>query len=45
MSVLERYSDLDCFVHLGCALRDVIAARIRAFQQIEMLSTFALSAG
>jgi len=45
MSVLERYSDLDCSVLLGCARRDVIAARIRVFQQIEMQSTFALSAG
>jgi hypothetical protein len=44
MSVLERYSDLDCSLLLGCARRDVIAARIRAFQQIEMQSTFALSA-
>jgi DNA-directed RNA polymerase specialized sigma24 family protein len=45
MSVLERYSDLDCSVLLGCARRDVIAARIRALQQIEMQSTFALVAG
>jgi hypothetical protein len=45
MSVLERYSDLDCSLLLGCDRRDVIAARIRAFQQIEMQSTFALSAG
>ena len=44
MSVLERYSDLDCSVLLGCARRDVIAARIRALEQIEMQSTFALSA-
>jgi hypothetical protein len=44
MSVLERYSDLDCTVLLGCARRDVIAARIRALQQIEMQSTFTLSA-
>jgi hypothetical protein len=41
MSVLERYSDLDCFVFLGCARRDVIAARIRALQQLEMQSTAA----
>jgi len=34
MSVLERYSDQDCSVLLGCAPRDVIAARIRALQQI-----------
>lgn len=44
MSVLERYSDQDCSVLLGCAQRDVIAARIRALQQIEMQSTFTLSA-
>jgi DNA-directed RNA polymerase specialized sigma24 family protein len=44
MSVLERYSDLDCSVLLGCARRDVIAARIRALQQIEMQSPFTLSA-
>jgi len=34
MSVLERYSDQDCSVLLGCAQRDVIAARIRTLQQI-----------
>ena len=34
MSVLERYSDHDCSVLLGCARQDVIAARTRAFQQI-----------
>jgi hypothetical protein len=34
MSVLERYSDQDCSVLLGCLRRDVIAARIRALQQI-----------
>jgi hypothetical protein len=45
MSVLERYSDLDCSVLLGCARREVVGARIRAFQQIEMQSTFALVAG
>ncbi|MGA8437565.1 MAG: hypothetical protein WB762_26895 [Candidatus Sulfotelmatobacter sp.] len=43
MSVLERYSDLDCSV-LGCARRNVIAARIRALQQIEIQSTFTVSA-
>jgi DNA-directed RNA polymerase specialized sigma24 family protein len=43
MSVLERYSDQDCAVLLGCARRDVIAARIRALQKIEMQSTFVLS--
>jgi len=45
MSVLERYSDLDCSLLLGCARRHVNAARIRALQQIEIQSTFALSAG
>jgi hypothetical protein len=44
ISVLERYSDLDCSVLLGCEGRDVIAARIRAFEQIEMQSTFTLRA-
>ena len=34
MSVLERYSDQDCSVLLGCMRRDVIAARTRALQQI-----------
>src|SRR5271163_1925974 len=43
MSVLEHYSDQDCLVLLGCALRDVIAARIRALQQIDMQSSFTLS--
>jgi hypothetical protein len=43
MSVLERYSDQDCSVLLGCAQRDVIAARIRAVQQIDMQSSFTLS--
>ena len=34
MSVLERYSDQDCSLLLGCARRDVVAARTRALQQI-----------
>jgi DNA-directed RNA polymerase specialized sigma24 family protein len=34
MSVLERYSDQDCSVLLGCSRRDANAARIRAFEQI-----------
>ncbi len=34
MTVLERYSDHDCSLLLGCARRDVIAARTRAFEQI-----------
>jgi hypothetical protein len=34
MSVLECYSDQDCSILLGCVRRDVIAARVRALQQI-----------
>jgi hypothetical protein len=34
MSVLEHYSDHECSILLGCSRRDVIAARIRALQQI-----------
>jgi DNA-directed RNA polymerase specialized sigma24 family protein len=34
MSVLERYSDQDCSVLLGCTRGDVIAGRIRALQKI-----------
>jgi hypothetical protein len=34
MTVLERYSDQDCSLLLGCARRDVVAARTGAFEQI-----------
>jgi hypothetical protein len=34
MTVLERYSDQDCSLLLGCARRDVVAARTRVFEQI-----------
>jgi hypothetical protein len=34
ITVLERYSDQDCSVLLGCARRDVLSARVRALQQI-----------
>jgi hypothetical protein len=34
ISVLERYSDQDCSVLLGCPRRDVLAARTCALQQI-----------
>jgi hypothetical protein len=34
MMVLERYSDQECSVLLGCARWDVLAARTRALQQI-----------
>jgi hypothetical protein len=44
MAVLERYSELDCSLLLGCARRDVSAARVRALRQIEMQSTFTISA-
>jgi DNA-directed RNA polymerase specialized sigma24 family protein len=43
MSVLEHYSDQDCSVLLGCTRRDVVAARLRAFQQIGA-TEFTLSA-
>jgi hypothetical protein len=33
MTVLERYSDQDCSLLLGCARRDVVAARTRAFEE------------
>ena len=33
MTVLEGYSDQDCSLLLGCARRDVLAARSRALQQ------------
>ena len=42
MSVVEGYSDQACSVLLGCTRRDVIAARIRALQQIEMRSALTL---
>jgi len=34
LTILERYSDHECSVLLGCARRDVLAARIRALQQL-----------
>jgi DNA-directed RNA polymerase specialized sigma24 family protein len=43
LSVLERYSDQDCSVLLGCARREVVAARIRAFQQLETRSALTLN--
>jgi hypothetical protein len=36
MSVLEDYSEHDCSILLGCLRRDVLAARVRALQQIGM---------
>jgi hypothetical protein len=34
ITVLEHYSDQDCSLLLGCARRDVLAARTHAFRQI-----------
>jgi hypothetical protein len=34
MTLLERYSDQDCSLLLGCARRDVVTARTRALEQI-----------
>jgi len=42
MSVLERYSDYDCSLLLGCARLGVIAARIRAVQQLGSVVRFRL---
>jgi len=46
MSVLERYSDNDCSILLGCARRDIAALRSRAMQQLAMLlrSTYPMEA-
>jgi DNA-directed RNA polymerase specialized sigma24 family protein len=37
MSVLERYSEHDCSILLGCSRRDVTAALARAFQHLGRL--------
>lgn len=34
LTVLERYSDHECSVLLGCSRRDVIAAKMRALQEL-----------
>jgi hypothetical protein len=34
MTVLERYSDQECSVLLGCTRRDVLAARVRALKEV-----------
>ena len=36
MSVLERYSDLECSALLGCAANEILPARIRALRQLSM---------
>ena len=40
MSALERYSDYECSILLGCARRDVPAARARAARQLARLLGF-----
>lgn len=37
MSVLERYSDHECALLLGCPFADILPARIRALQQISRI--------
>jgi DNA-directed RNA polymerase specialized sigma24 family protein len=37
MSVLERYSDHDCSILLGCPRRDIATIRTRAMQQLAIL--------
>jgi DNA-directed RNA polymerase specialized sigma24 family protein len=37
MSVLERYSDHDCSIMLGCPRRDIATVRARAMQQLVTL--------
>jgi hypothetical protein len=37
MSVLERYSDRECALLLGCSFTDILPARIRALQQISRI--------
>ena len=37
MSVLERFSDHDCSILLGCARRDIVTTRIRSMQQLVTL--------
>jgi hypothetical protein len=34
MTILERYSDQECSVLLGCTRRDVLAARVRALKEV-----------
>ena len=36
MSVLERYSDRECFALLSCAVADILPARIRSMRQLSM---------
>ena len=34
MSVLDRYSDHDCLLLLGCSVREILEARARAFRKL-----------
>jgi DNA-directed RNA polymerase specialized sigma24 family protein len=43
MLVLEHYSEHECSILLGCSRREVIAARVRALQQLR--STMEMHAG
>jgi DNA-directed RNA polymerase specialized sigma24 family protein len=40
MSVLERYSEHDCSILLGCSRRDIAAALARALEQLGELMNF-----
>jgi hypothetical protein len=40
MSVLQRYSEHDCSILLGCSRRDIAAALARAFEQLGELMNF-----
>src|SRR5258707_282508 len=43
MLLLEHYSEHECSILLGCGRREVLAARMRALEQIERRSSFASS--
>lgn len=45
LAVLEKYSDQDCVVLLGCTRRDVITARTLALQQLGSSAEFSTQEG
>jgi hypothetical protein len=45
LSVLERYSDQDCSVLLGCSLQDVREARTRGLEQLAESATAIVTTG
>jgi DNA-directed RNA polymerase specialized sigma24 family protein len=45
LSVLERYSDQDCSVLLGCSLQDVREAKTRGIQQLAESATTNITTG